>query len=91
MIGSQATLTTREVAAPSQRPCEALGIPVYLSGMARGLLGPTHPLQMRHKRKEALREADLVMLAGIAERLPARLRTAGQPAGRARVGEPQLA
>jgi acetolactate synthase-1/2/3 large subunit len=32
--------------------------------MARGLLGADHPLQMRHKRKEALREADLVILAG---------------------------
>jgi acetolactate synthase-1/2/3 large subunit len=42
----------------------ALGLPVYLSGMARGLLGPGHPLQLRHKRKEALREADLVILAG---------------------------
>jgi acetolactate synthase-1/2/3 large subunit len=39
-------------------------VPVYLSGMARGLLGPGHPLQMRHRRKEALREADLVILAG---------------------------
>jgi len=33
--------------------------------MARGLLGPADPLQMRHKRKEALREADLVVLAGV--------------------------
>jgi acetolactate synthase-1/2/3 large subunit len=43
---------------------DALGVPVFLSGMARGLLGPGHPLQFRHKRKEALREADLVILAG---------------------------
>jgi acetolactate synthase-1/2/3 large subunit len=43
---------------------DALGIPVFLSGMARGLLGAHHPLQYRHKRKEALREADLVVLAG---------------------------
>ena len=41
-----------------------LGIPVYLSGMARGLLGPQHPLQLRHKRREALKEADCVILAG---------------------------
>ena len=33
--------------------------------MARGLLGRGHPLQLRHKRKEALREADLVILAGM--------------------------
>jgi thiamine pyrophosphate-dependent acetolactate synthase large subunit-like protein len=63
VIGSQAMLTTREVPALAAS-VEALGIPVYLSGMARGLLGPAHPLQMRHKRKEALRESDLVILAG---------------------------
>ena len=44
---------------------EAIGAPVYLSGMARGLLGAAHPLQMRHRRKEALREADVVVLAGV--------------------------
>jgi len=43
----------------------ALGMPVFLSGMARGLLGPAHPLQLRHRRREALREADLVVLAGV--------------------------
>jgi acetolactate synthase-1/2/3 large subunit len=43
----------------------ALGLPVYLSGMARGLLGASHPLQLRHRRREALREADLVILAGL--------------------------
>ncbi len=42
-----------------------LGIPVYLSGMARGLLGTQNPLQIRHKRREALREADCVILAGV--------------------------
>lgn len=44
---------------------EALGIPVYLSGMARGLLGKDHTLQMRHKRKEAIKKADLIILAGV--------------------------
>ena len=42
-----------------------LNIPVYLSGMARGLLGESNPLHFRHHRKEALREADLVILAGV--------------------------
>jgi len=32
--------------------------------MSRGLLGKNSHLQMRHQRKEALREADLVILAG---------------------------
>jgi acetolactate synthase-1/2/3 large subunit len=33
--------------------------------MARGLLGRDHPLQMRHARRNALREADCVVLAGV--------------------------
>ncbi len=44
---------------------ERIGAPVYLSGMARGLLGAGHPLHVRHRRKEALRQADLVILAGV--------------------------
>lgn len=46
---------------------QALGIPVYLGGMSRGLLGAHCRLQMRQERKEALREADLVILAGLNE------------------------
>jgi len=42
-----------------------LNIPVYLSGMARGLLGKNNELQMRHKRKEAIKDADLIILAGV--------------------------
>jgi len=42
-----------------------MGIPVYLSGMARGLMGAAHPLHRRHQRSKALREADLVLLAGV--------------------------
>ena len=40
-------------------------MPVYLSGMARGLLGRDHPLLLRHQRRQALREADCVLLAGV--------------------------
>ena len=64
VIGSQATLQASR-AEEWKSIIEKLGIPVYLSGMARGLLGPSHPLQMRHKRKEALKSADLVILAGV--------------------------
>jgi thiamine pyrophosphate-dependent acetolactate synthase large subunit-like protein len=42
-----------------------LGIPVYLSGMGRGLLGKESKLQMRHHRKEAIKESDLIILAGV--------------------------
>jgi acetolactate synthase-like protein len=41
-----------------------MGIPVYLNGMARGLLGSDFPLQFRHARKEAVKEADCVLLLG---------------------------
>jgi acetolactate synthase-1/2/3 large subunit len=64
VVGSQAL----SVAGHADRTASAiakLGIPVYLSGMARGLLGREHPLQMRHARRKALREADCVILAGV--------------------------
>ncbi len=64
VIGSQAVVDAsqvEELAAAVGR----LGLPVYLSGMARGLLGREHPLQMRHQRRQALREADCVLLAGV--------------------------
>jgi acetolactate synthase-like protein len=64
LVGSQALLAAPE-ASELARAVERLGLPVYLSGMARGLLGASHPLQMRHKRREALREADFVLLAGV--------------------------
>lgn len=64
MVGSQALLETDQVEALAAS-VERLGIPVYLSGMARGLLGTNHPLQLRHRRREALRQADLVLLAGV--------------------------
>uniref|UniRef100_A0A914VTR4 2-hydroxyacyl-CoA lyase 2 n=2 Tax=Plectus sambesii TaxID=2011161 RepID=A0A914VTR4_9BILA len=63
LIGSQAML-------PPTKPdklretVENLGIPCYLGGMSRGLLGKKGRLQMRQDRKTALKEADLVILAG---------------------------
>ncbi|TFG00907.1 MAG: thiamine pyrophosphate-binding protein [Promethearchaeota archaeon] len=44
---------------------EKMGIPTFLSGMARGLLGANHSIYFRHKRSYALRNADLIILAGI--------------------------
>jgi thiamine pyrophosphate-dependent acetolactate synthase large subunit-like protein len=64
IVGSQA-LCEPAAAAEVAAAVEALGIPTYLSGMARGLLGRAHPLHLRHKRREALRECDLVILAGV--------------------------
>ncbi len=64
LAGSQAMLDMASVDALAGA-ITRLGVPTYLSGMARGLLGANHPLQMRHRRREALREADLVILAGV--------------------------
>lgn len=64
VIGSQAVLRPAQ-AARLVEAIERIGAPVYLSGMARGLLGRGHPLQMRHARRQALREADLAVLAGV--------------------------
>lgn len=64
IVGSQAMLRpgqTDRLAAAIAR----MHAPVFLTGMARGLLGPSHPLQMRHHRKDALKAADLVVLAGM--------------------------
>ncbi|MDJ0803345.1 MAG: thiamine pyrophosphate-binding protein [Desulfobacterales bacterium] len=64
ILGSQAVLdpaSLPELVASLDR----IGAPVYLTGMARGLMGVDHPLQMRHHRKKALRAADTVLVAGM--------------------------
>jgi acetolactate synthase-like protein len=63
LLGSQATLPP--VKANDLRTIvEKLGIPTYLGGMSRGLLGATSDIQMRQNRRDALKEADVVILAG---------------------------
>jgi acetolactate synthase-1/2/3 large subunit len=43
---------------------ESLNVPTFLGGTARGLLGRTNDIQFRHKRTAALKQADLVLVAG---------------------------
>jgi acetolactate synthase-1/2/3 large subunit len=64
IVGSQAMLHAGEVNKLAGA-VESLGIPVFLTGVARGLMGRQHALQMRHQRKKALKNADLVILAGM--------------------------
>jgi thiamine pyrophosphate-dependent acetolactate synthase large subunit-like protein len=64
VIGSQAVVLASQADALA-RAVARLRIPVYLSGMARGLLGRDHALLLRHQRREALRQADCVVLAGV--------------------------
>lgn len=72
LIGSQAIKAGPAGAAPDQthtellkRALERLGVPVFVSGMARGLLGPSHPLLLRHNRRQILKRSDFILLAGV--------------------------
>uniref|UniRef100_A0A674PNM0 2-hydroxyacyl-CoA lyase 2 n=1 Tax=Takifugu rubripes TaxID=31033 RepID=A0A674PNM0_TAKRU len=62
LLGSQATLPPTPTVI--FRALEDLGIPCFLGGMARGMLGKNSPIHIRQNRRDALKEADLVLLAG---------------------------
>ncbi len=81
-MGSQSTLPPVK-SDELVRAINRLGIPCYLGGMSRGLLGANSPLQViriknlivnqlknyfdhqaRQHRRDALKEADLIILAG---------------------------
>ena len=64
VVGSQALVDAGQAGAVAEA-IDSLNVPVYLSGMARGLLGSAHPLHRRHQRRKALKEADVVVLAGV--------------------------
>jgi acetolactate synthase-1/2/3 large subunit len=64
VLGSQ-TLAISAQAAAIADAVSHLGIPVFLSGMGRGLLGRSHRLQFRHQRRQALKESDCVLLVGV--------------------------
>ena len=63
VAGSQ-TLAGRADAGAIAKSIRSLGVPTYLAGSARGLLGADDTLQFRHKRTAALKEADVVVVAG---------------------------
>jgi len=63
VIGSQALVNTRDPYLLSEA-VQVLGVPTWLGGMARGLLGRYSDIQFRHQRSAALKEADLVIVAG---------------------------
>lgn len=63
VIGSQ-TLVNRGDASAIVAAVEALGIPTWLGGMARGLLGTDSPIQFRHARGKSLKQADVVVVCG---------------------------
>ena len=49
---------------PARQFAEELGIPVLANGMGRGILPGGHPLLVTRARSSALRDADLVIVAG---------------------------
>ena len=63
VIGSQALVNVENPDSIADA-VRTLGVPTWLGGMARGLLGRTSDVQFRHRRSAALKKADLVIVAG---------------------------
>ncbi len=63
VVGSQTLVGVKDPGRLA-RALGMLGAPVYLAGTARGLLGRTHELQLRHNRGAALKAADVVVVCG---------------------------
>lgn len=65
VIGNQAMVNmTPEKAEQLAQAVRTLGIPTFLGGSSRGLLGRFSEHQFRHQRSAALKEADVVIVAG---------------------------
>lgn len=65
VMGSQALVNcTPQKADSIAEAVRSLGIPTFLGGGARGLLGQYSDIQFRHKRSAALKEADVILVAG---------------------------
>ncbi len=62
LVGSQLRWSRRREAYP--RFVEAFGMPVYVNGLGRGSLPPDHPCFFSQTRKDALKQADVVMIFG---------------------------
>lgn len=63
IVGSQAMIPAASVKDLNEA-ITMLGIPCFLGGMSRGLLRKNNALLLRHTRREVLKKADLVILAG---------------------------
>jgi acetolactate synthase-1/2/3 large subunit len=62
IVGSQYWWSRRREAYPNF--VDAFGIPIYVNGAARGSLPPGHPYFFQQTRKEALKNADVVLIFG---------------------------
>ncbi|KAJ3333763.1 hypothetical protein HDU93_008377 [Gonapodya sp. JEL0774] len=66
LLGSQSVSRGPEAAARLAAAVKGLGVPIFLAGMARGLVGQDGGgVQLRQVRKKALATADVIVLAGI--------------------------
>ncbi len=65
LVAGSGALADPALAPGLAKAINQIGIPTYLSGMSRGLLGHAHPIHFHHKRKAALKNADLILLAGL--------------------------
>lgn len=69
VVGSQALIlpaqNTKQNSFSLQQAVLSLSMPTYLSSMARGLLGKESATGLKHNRSFALRNADVVILAGV--------------------------
>ncbi len=65
VIGNQAMVNLTPAQAEELADAvRKLGVPTFLGGSSRGLLGRTSALQYRHARSKALKDADVVLVAG---------------------------
>jgi len=65
VIGNQAMVSlSPDDAGQLAAAVQKLGMPTFLGGSSRGLLGRHNIIQLRHKRTAALKQADLVIIAG---------------------------
>ncbi len=65
VMGSQTLVNyTPDEAQSLAQAVKSLGIPTFLAGGSRGLLGQHSDLQFRHRRSRALRASDLAIIAG---------------------------
>eukprot|EP00755_Sulcionema_specki_P003335 Sspe_Gene.3550::Locus_1178_Transcript_1_1_Confidence_1.000_Length_2517::g.3550::m.3550/K11259/ILVBL; acetolactate synthase-like protein len=65
ILGSQVTVNGPDLTNEVADTLSSLGVPVFLSGMARGIMGRSHPHFFRQNRKVALNDADLIVLFGV--------------------------
>ncbi|MCB9597461.1 MAG: thiamine pyrophosphate-binding protein [Sandaracinaceae bacterium] len=63
VIGNQTMVSCHDPRSLAES-VERIGMPTWLGGAARGLLGTQSPVQFRHKRGASLKQADLVIVCG---------------------------